>query len=29
MEDKNSFDFFGHSDGILLLLIKSVHCLEK
>ena len=29
MEDKDSFDFRGHSDGMLLLLIKSVHCLEK
>ena len=29
MEDKDSFDFCGHSDGILLLLIKGVHCLEK
>ena len=29
MEDKDSFDFRGHSDGILLLLIKGVHCLEK
>ena len=29
MEDKDSFDVRGHSDGILLLLIKCVHCLEK
>ena len=29
MEDKDSFDFREHSDGILLLLIKDVHCLEK
>ena len=29
MEDKYSFDFRGHSDGTLLLLIKGVHCLEK
>ena len=29
MEDKDSFDFCGHSDGILLLLIKGVHYLEK
>ena len=29
MEDKNSFDFRGHSDGILLLLSKSVYYLEK
>ena len=29
MEDKNSFDFHGHSDGILLVLFISVHCLEK
>ena len=29
MEDKNSFDFGGHSDGILLFLSKSVHYLEK
>ena len=29
MEDKDSFDFRGHSDGILLLLIKGVNCLEK
>ena len=29
MEDKDSFDFRGHSDGILLLLIKGVHFLEK
>ena len=29
MEDKDSFDFRGNSDGILLLLIKGVHCLEK
>ena len=29
MEDKNSFDFRGHSDGILLLLIKGKYCLEK
>ena len=29
MEDKDSFDFHGHSDGILLLLIKCVYCLEK
>ena len=29
MDDKDSFDFRGHSDGILLLLIKGVHCLEK
>ena len=29
MEDKDSFDFRRHSDGILLLLIKGVHCLEN
>ena len=29
MDDKDSFDFRGHSDGILLLLFKGVHCLEK
>ena len=29
MEDKDSFDFCGHSDGILLSLIKGVHYLEK
>ena len=29
MEDKDSFDFCGHSDGNLLLLIKGVHYLEK
>ena len=29
MEDKDSFDFRGHSDGILLLLIKGAHCLKK
>ena len=29
MEDNDSFDIRGHSDGILLLLIKGVHCLEK
>ena len=29
MEDKDSFDFRGHSGEILLLLIKAVHCLEK
>ena len=29
MEDKNSLDFHGHSDGLLLLLIKRVHYLEK
>ena len=29
MQDKDSFDFSGDSDGILLLLIKGVHCLEK
>ena len=29
MENKDSFDFRGHSDAILLLLIKGVHCLEK
>ena len=29
MKDKDSFDILGHSDGILLLLIKDVHCLEK
>ena len=29
MKDKDSFDFRGHSDGILLLLIKGVHCLEN
>ena len=30
MEDKDSFDFCGYSDGILLVLIKGVvHCLEK
>ena len=28
-EDKGSFDFCGHSDGILMLLIKGAHCLEK
>ena len=29
IEDKDSVDFLGHSDAILLLLIKGVHCLEK
>ena len=29
MEDKDSVDFCRHSDGILLLLINGVHCLEK
>ena len=29
IEDKDSFDLLGHSDGILLLLIKGEHCLEK
>ena len=29
MEDKDSFDFRGHSDGILLLSIKGVHFLEN
>ena len=29
MEDKDSFDFHGHSDGILPLLIKGAYCLEK
>ena len=29
IEDKDSFDFCGYSNGILLLLIKGVHCLEK
>ena len=29
MEDKDSFDLCGHSDEILLLLIKGVHFLEK
>ena len=29
IEDKDSFSFREHSDGILLLLIKAVHCLEK
>ena len=29
MEDKDLFDFCGHYDGILLLLIKGVHYLEK
>ena len=29
MEDKDSFDFRGHSDGILLLLFVSKHCSEK
>ena len=29
MEDKDSNDFCGHSDGILPLLTKGVHCLEK
>ena len=29
IEDKDSFDLRGHSDGILLLLIKGEHCLEK
>ena len=29
MEDKDSFDFCGHSNGILLLLIKDARCLEK
>ena len=29
IEDKDSFDFRGHSDGILLLLFIRVHCLEK
>ena len=28
VEDKDSLDFRGHC-GILLLLIKAVHCLEK
>ena len=27
MEDKDSFDFRGHADEILLLLIKGIHCL--
>ena len=29
IEDNDSFDSRGHSDRILLLLIKGVHCLEK
>ena len=29
MEDKDSFNFRGHSDGTLLLLINDGHCLEK
>ena len=29
MENKESFGFFEYSDGILLLLIKSVHCLKS
>ena len=29
IEDKDSFDLREHSDGILLLLIKGEHCLEK
>ena len=29
MEDQDSFGVHGHSDRILLLLIKGVHCLEK
>ena len=29
MEHKDSFDFLGHSNGILLLLITGVHCLEQ
>ena len=29
MGDKDSFDFRGHSDGILLLLFVSKHCSEK
>ena len=29
MKDKDLFDVFGYSDGILLLLIKDIHCLEK
>ena len=29
MADKDPFDFCGHSDGLLLLLIKSVHCLKS
>ena len=29
MADKNSFDLRGHSDGILLLLIKGVYFLEN
>ena len=29
MEDKDSSDFCGHSDGSLLLLIERLHCLEK
>ena len=29
MKDKDSFEFCGHSDEILLLFFKSTHCLEK
>ena len=29
MEDKDSFDFHGDSDGYLLLLFISLHCLLK
>ena len=29
MQDKDSFDFHGHSNGILPLPLISVHCLEK
>ena len=29
MENKDSFDLFEYSDGIFLLLIKSVHCLKS
>ena len=29
IEDKDSFGLREHSDGILLLLIKGEHCLEK
>ena len=29
MEDKDSFDFHRHSEGLLLLLFISVHCLES
>ena len=29
MEEKDSFNFRGHSDGTLLLLINDRHCLEK